>query len=61
LIAASNRRARETVLEREAIAKQQEEAERKKVEELESRKKESRELVGETIRREMAERAWSPS
>lgn len=50
------RRARETVIARDAAIQAEEELLKKKEEELEMRKKESRDLVGETIRREMAER-----
>lgn len=50
------KRARETVLVREADRVAQEEAWKKKEEELETRKKESRNLLGDSIKREMAER-----
>lgn len=49
------RRARETVLAKEAEAQEEEELWKKKEEEAKTRKKESRNLVGETIRRELAE------
>lgn len=50
-----SRRARETVLAKEAEAQAEEELWRRKEEEAKARKKESRNLVGETIRRELAE------
>lgn len=49
------RRSRVTILEKEALAQDTEEALRKKEEELEERRKASHDLVAESIRRELAE------
>jgi hypothetical protein len=49
------RRARETVIAKQAEIQEEEELWKKKEEELKARKKESRTLVGESIRRELAE------
>ncbi|KII86356.1 hypothetical protein PLICRDRAFT_177908 [Plicaturopsis crispa FD-325 SS-3] len=50
------KRARVTVLEKEAIAQDTEEALRKKEEEAEERRKQSHDLVAESIKRELAEK-----
>ncbi|KAJ9111653.1 hypothetical protein QFC19_001010 [Naganishia cerealis] len=50
------KRARETVIAKQAEVQAEEELWKKKEEELKARKKESRDLVGESIRRELAEK-----
>ncbi|KAJ9099800.1 hypothetical protein QFC21_003799 [Naganishia friedmannii] len=50
------KRARETVIAKQAEIQEEEELWKKKEEELKARKKESRTLVGESIRRELAEK-----
>jgi microfibrillar-associated protein 1 len=51
------RRGRATILEKESIAQDTEEALRKKELEAEERRKQSHDLVAESIRRELAESA----
>ena len=50
-----NRRVRVTILEREAIAQDTEEALKKKELEAEERRRQSHDLVAESIKRELAE------